>query len=65
MIQIIMKASHTLTKSWRSVQYTFRLYNLTKDNVSPVNPLNCLEGYVCTNPLLQANTWSVERAIGD
>ena len=65
MIQSMMKVSHTLIQSCRAVQYTAGLYNLAQDNVSPVNPLNCLEGYVCTNPLLQANTWSVERAIGD
>ena len=37
-------------KLW-PLQYTFRLYNLARKNVSPVKPLHYLVGYKSTRPL--------------
>ena len=43
MLQIMMNASHVLIKSCVAVHYAVSLYNIARENLSSVNPLQCLE----------------------
>ena len=40
-----------LSHAVAEVQYAIRLYNLAQDNIIPVNPLHCSEGYASAKPL--------------
>ena len=40
MFQIMMNEFHAKLQTWGSVQYSIRLYNLARFNISTVNPVH-------------------------
>ena len=55
MLRIMTNASHALLQTWGTVQLYAKLYNLTHDNISPVNLTHTEISYRITQELSHHN----------